>query len=128
MKKKTVLIGSMALIVVLAALIFVVRNKHSGEFSGAPAIPLVKFNDALYVYDSDGYSVQELPETYAVIGEVIGEVTGKTAASEISNGYAFGLKTGEKIYQSAVDPDEVFVYTTLFSGAGIYRYVRFISG
>ena len=127
MKKKNVLIGSLVLIVILVALIFVVRNKHSGEFSGAPAIPLVKINDVLYVYDSDGYSVQELPETYAVIGEVIGEVTGKTAASDIPNGYAFGPKTGEKIFQTSEKTDEVFVYTTLFSSAGTYRYVRFTS-
>lgn len=123
MKKKTVLVCSLVLIVVLGALIFVVQNKHGG----APAIPLVKVNDVLYVYDSAGYSVQELPETYSVIGEVLGEATDRTAAGQIQNGYAFGLKTGEKIYQSSVNPDEVFVYTTLFSGAGTYRYVRFTS-
>ena len=73
----------------------------------------------------DGYSTPELPETYAVIVEVLGEATDRTAPAEIQNVYAFGLKTGEKIYQTPEKTDEVFVYTTLFSSAGAYRYVRF---
>ena len=120
MKKKIVPVGFFVLIVVLGALILFVTNKHSGT----SAIPFVKVNDVIYVYDSTGYKVEELPETYSVIGEVIGNTA---SASKAQNGYASGLKVGEKIYQTSVKTDEVFVYTSLFSGDGTYRYVKFTS-
>lgn len=107
MKKKIVPVGFFVLIVVLGALILFVTNKHSGT----SAIPFVKVNDVIYVYDSTGYKVEELPETYSVIGEVIGNTA---SASKAQNGYASGLKVGEKIYQTSVKTDEVFVYTSLF--------------
>ena len=116
MKKKIVPVGFFVLIVVLGALILFVTNKHSGT----SAIPFVKVNDVIYVYDSTGYKVEELPETYSVIGNT-------ASASKAQNGYASGLKVGEKIYQTSVKTDEVFVYTSLFSGDGTYRYVKFTS-
>lgn len=89
MKKKIVPVGFFVLIVVLGALILFVTNRHSGT----SAIPFVKVNDVIYVYDSTGYKVEELPETYSVIGEVIGNTA---SASKAQNGYASGLKVGEK--------------------------------
>lgn len=120
MKQKIVPVGFIVLIVVFGALFFFITNKHSGS----SAIPFVKVNDVIYVYDSAGYTVGELPETYSVIGEVVGNTV---SASKAQNGYASGLKVGEKIYQTFVGTNEVFVYTTLFSGDGTYRYVKFTS-
>ena len=72
-------VGFFVLIVVLGALILFVTNKHSGT----SAIPFVKVNDVIYVYDSTGYKVEELPETYSVIGEVIGNTASASKAQNI---------------------------------------------
>ncbi len=120
MKKYLIHVVFLVLVVIVGVLISCVTSMNSGT----SAIPFVKINNVIYVYNSAGYKADELPETYSVIGEVVGNTV---SASQAQNGYASGLKVGEKVYQTSGKTDEVFVYTTLFSGDGTYRYVKFIS-
>lgn len=85
-----------------------------------PAIPMVKINDTIYTYVGE---TTWIPEDYQQIGEVTGIMT---SVSAMENGEASGPSVGDPIYQSPEQLDEVYVYTTLFSGSeDRYRYVRF---
>lgn len=92
--------------------------------SDVSAIPFVKVNDIVYVYDSTGYKTDELPQEYQLIGEVSGNTN---SASNAQNGQASGPKIGEKIYQCPAKTDEVLVCTTLFSADKTYRYIKFVA-
>ena len=114
--------------------------------------PQVYFNDRMYCYrsrdnkslyqpeypdyisDSDivtvtfddcysGYS--DLPEGYVEVGEI---TTNDESNSNV-NGFAFGtvtgLKIGDKIYQDPEDPEDLYVYTTLFYNSD-KQYFHFV--
>lgn len=85
-----------------------------------PAIPMVKINDIIYTYVGE---TSWIPEDYQQIGEVTGIMT---SVSDMENYEASGLSVGDPIYQSPDCPNEILVYTTLFSGeASKHHYVRF---
>ena len=85
-----------------------------------PAIPMVKINDIIFTYVGE---TTWIPEDYQQIGEVTGIMT---SVSDMENGEASGLSVGDPIYQCPGRPDEVLVYTTLFSGSeSRHHYVRF---
>lgn len=104
---------------------FVVPNIFDGNHDNpnvTPATyPYVMVNDVIYLIDPEGYVTSELPSEYLEIGKV----EGNASADKAQNWYSQGCKVGEVIYQSS-DISEVFVYTTLFSGSGEYRYIRFV--
>lgn len=85
-----------------------------------PAIPMVKINDTIYTYVGE---TTWISEDYQQIGEVTGIMT---SVSDMENGEASGLSVGDPIYQCPDRPNEILVYTTLFSGeASKHHYVRF---
>ncbi len=86
------------------------------------ALPLVNFNDAVYIIAGDDYPTYDLPEGYVFVGEV----TGNNKADSNANGYSSGCHVGDKIYQDPADPQDVYVSTTLFSGSDKYWYIRFV--
>ena len=104
---------------------FVVPNMTNGNHDHLEvmpaAYPYVMVNGCIYLIDPEGYALFELPDGYFMVGKI----EGNASADMAQNWYSQGCKVGEAIYQSA-DTSEVFVYTTLFSGNGEYRYVRFI--
>ena len=71
----------------------------------------------------DGYP--DLPEGYVEVGEI---TTNDENNSNV-NGYAFGtvtgLKIGDKIYQDPEDPEDLYVYTTLFYNSD-KQYFHFV--
>ena len=122
---------------------------HAGSLA---YLPCVYFNDRMYCYrtgdnkslyqpeypdyvsDPDtvtvtcddcysGYS--DLPEGYVEVGEI---TTNDENNSNV-NGYAFGtvtgLKIGDKIYQDPEDPEDLYVYTTLFYNSD-KQYFHFV--
>lgn len=91
------------------------------------AIPFVKINDMIYTIDSDhpNTTLTELPNEYVIIGKVERNPS-SDKSQEIINGDAAGCKVGDKIFQAPDSPNEIYVYTTLFSGSGEYRYIRFV--
>lgn len=113
----------LALIMIAIPLI---NNLINTPGSSVSAIPYVKINDKLYIIDSDysGTAATALPDEYVLIGEIERNPGGKS--QDIINGDAAGCKVGEKVFQSPNSPDEIYVYTALFSGNGEYRYVRFV--
>lgn len=86
------------------------------------AYPYVMVNNIIYLIDSEGYVASELPSGYVEIGKI----EGNASADKAQNWYSQGCKVGESIYQSPDRSDEILVYTTLFSGNGEYRYIRFV--
>lgn len=90
------------------------------------AIPYVKINDVIYIIDSNHPSstTTKLPEKYVVIGKIERNPS-SDKFQKIINGDAAGCKVGEEIFQSPDSPNEIYVYTKLFSGSDEYRYVRF---
>ena len=114
------------IILVLAAIIGSVIYFSSDKPVGPAALPFVKINDVIYIIDPAGGETDELPDTYELIGEVVGEAPGSVPRASTPNGYAAGVKIGEKIYQNPESPNEIFAYTALFSGSKTFRYVRFI--
>lgn len=104
-------------------------GEHGEEppISSVSAIPYVKVNDTVYVIDSDypNRTTSELTDDYVVIGKIERNPSLDTSQEAI-NGDAVGCKVGEKIFQSADNLNEVYIYTTLFSGNGEYRYIRFV--
>lgn len=98
-------------------------NNSSGS-SDIPtkALPLVIFNDAVYVIAGDDYPTYDLPEGYVFVGEI----TSNDKTDRNANGYSSGCHVGDKIYQNPADPQDVFVSTTLFSGSDKYWYIRFV--
>lgn len=93
----------------------------------ASAIPYVKINDMVYIIDPNhtNTTTNKLSDDYVVIGKVERNPS-SDKSQEIVNGDATGCKVGDEIFQSPDLPNEVYVYTTLFSGSGEYRYVRFV--
>ena len=79
-------------------------------------------SNIIYLIDSEGYVASELPSGYVEIGKI----EGNASADKAQNWYSQGCKVGESIYQSPDRSDEILVYTTLFSGNGEYRYIRFV--
>ena len=121
-------ISSIAACLVLVASVFLLRNVNTQSDVSVSAIPLVKINDIIYVIDSNYTSSTkaELPEGYVAIGTI--ERNPKTTnPSELTNGDAFGCCIGEIIYQHPEYTNEVYVLTTLFSGKGEYRFIRFVT-
>ena len=124
--------GAMAaclcLVVVGAFVAPTLMGEHGEQppISSVSAIPYVKINDTFYTLDSDytNTTTSKLTDDYMLIGRIERNPSPNTS-EEILNGDAAGCKVGEEIFQSPNNLNEVYVYTTLFSG-GEYRYIRFI--
>lgn len=85
-----------------------------------PAIPMVKINDIVYTYVGE---TTWMAEDYQQIGEVTGIMT---SVLDAENGEASGPGVGSPIYQCPDRPNEILVYTTLFSGSeSRHHYVWF---
>ena len=104
-------------------------GEHGEEpsISSPAAIPYVKINDTFYTIDSDytKTTTSKLTDDYVLIGRIERNPS-SNMSEEILNGDAAGCKVGEEIFQSPNNLNEVYVYTTLFSGNGGYRYIRFV--
>ena len=87
--------------------------------------PCVYFNDKVYSYrgrnDANEGGYYELPEGYIEVGEI----TSNYYKDENINGFGAGPKVGEKIYQDPEHPEDLYVYTKLFSNVE-YRYIQFV--
>ena len=124
--------GALAACLCLVVVGALVAPKLIGEHGEEPpisspaAIPYVKINDTFYTIDSDytNTTTSKLTDDYVVIGRIERNPLTNTS-EEILNGDAAGCKVGEEIFQSPNNLNEVYVYTTLFSGGG-YRYIRFV--
>lgn len=103
---------------------------HVSDFDGSLYQP--EYPD--YVSDSDivtaiyddcypGYS--ELPEGYVEVGEITTNDEKDRNVNGFAMGTVNGLKIGEKIYQDPDDPDDLYVYTSLFF-AGDKQYYHFV--
>lgn len=128
MKKiyKTILLaGTLTIVIILILMIFYTVYIHSNDNSSAPgAVPFVKINNIIYIYDSSGWTAKELSNDYIMIGIIKGN---SLLPANAQNEEAAGCKIGEKIFQASGAPEEIFVYTKLFNGNNGYRYVRFVS-
>ncbi len=114
----------LALVIIAIPVINNIVNTPGGSVS---AIPFVKINDMIYIIDSNypSTTTTELPNEYVIIGKVERNPS-SDKSQEIINGDGAGCKVGDKIFQAPDSPNEVYVYTTLFSGSGEYRYIRFV--
>lgn len=123
------LAACLCLVVVGAFVATNLIGEHGEEppISSPAAIPYVKINDTFYTIDSDytNTTTSKLTDDYVVIGRIERNPLTNTS-EEILNGDAAGCKVGEEIFQSPNNLNEVYVYTTLFSGNGGYRYIRFV--
>lgn len=121
-------ISSLAACVLFVVSLFLLRNVNQPPGGSVSAIPLVKFNDMIYIIDSNytNSTKNELPDGYVAIGTI--ERNPKTTNPlELTNGDAFGCSIGEVIYQHPEFTNEVYVLTTLFSGDSEYRFIRFVT-
>ena len=111
----------LALVMIAIPVLNSLINKPNGNVS---ALPCITIKDTFYIIDPEypDSLTAELPAGYVVIGTV---ESNDSSHKEI-NGYSQGCKIGEQIYQNPNLPDEVYVYTTLFSGSNEYRYIRFV--
>ncbi len=98
------------------------NNSNGNSDIPTNALPLVIFNDAVYVIAGDDYPTYDLPKGYVFVGEV----TSNNKTDRNASGYSSGCHVGDKIYQNPSDPQDVFVSTTLFSGSDKYWYIRFV--
>lgn len=116
-----------ACLCLVVALVHYIGNYNENPGGTVAAIPYVKINDMIYTIDPNytTSSTAELSDEYVSIGEVLRNPSSNNP-NEIINGDAAGCKVGDKIFKSPYIANEIFVYTTLFSGSGEYRYVRFV--
>ena len=116
-----------ACLALLLISISVINNDVNTPEGSVSAIPYVKINDMVYIIDSNypNTTTNELSDEYIVIGKVERNPS-SNKSQEKDNGDAIGCKVGDEIFQSPDLPNEIYVYTTLFSSSGEYRYVRFI--
>jgi hypothetical protein len=84
--------------------------------------PFVRVQNTLYVIDPEGIKVSELSAEYELIGEIQETVLQSIDKNETSN----FCSVGDKIYQSKENKNEIYVYTSLYSIDGSYRYLRFV--
>ena len=129
-KNATLLVKIVSVAACLAvAIIAISMIGDPTDAPGGPvsAIPYVKINDMVYIIDPNhtNTTTNRLSDDYVVIGKVERNPF-SDKSQEIVNGDAAGCKVGDEIFQSPDLPNEVYVYTTLFSGSGEYRYVRFV--
>ncbi len=120
------ILSAVACLLLMIAIPLIYNYVNTPEGS-AFTIPYVKINDKVYTIDSNypNSTTTELLDEYVVIGRVERNPSTENP-QEIINGDAAGCKVGEEIFQSPNSPNEIFVYTKLFSGNGEYRYVRFV--
>lgn len=120
-------IASVAICLLLLIVVPIIYNYVNTPQESAFAVPYVKINDKVYVIDANhpDSSMTELSDAYVVIGKVERNPT-SNQSQEIINGDAAGCKVGEEIFQSLDLPNEIYVYTKLFSANGEYRYIRFV--
>lgn len=116
-----------ACLALLLISISVINNYVNTPEGSVSAIPYVKINDMVYIIDSNypNTTTNELSDEYIVIGKVERNPS-SNKSQEKDNSDAIGCKVGDEIFQSPDLPNEIYVYTTLFSSSGEYRYVRFI--
>ena len=99
------------------------ENKPNNDKEQTDGVfPHIYFNDRIYsLYGHSENDFSELPEGYIQVGTI---TTNDRNNSKV-NGYGSGPKVGEKIYQHPDFPEDVYVYTTLFTGGEYYRYLLF---
>ncbi|MCH5208433.1 MAG: hypothetical protein J1F04_06080 [Oscillospiraceae bacterium] len=126
------------LVLVVAVIAIVSYQKFIPDNYGNS--PCVYFNDRVYSYRGRPYTQEELsqmpgypdilvfedgyyelPEGYVEVGEI----TSNSYKDENINGFGAGPKVGEKIYQDPEHPEDLYVYTKLFSNVK-YRYIQFV--
>lgn len=120
--------GAAAACLCLAAIGILVLPKlfGGGALRVTPAAyPYVMVNDVIYHIENRAVSrtASELPQEYVEIGKI----EGNAPLSQAKNWYSEGCQIGEAIYQDPAKPNEIYVYTTFFSGNGEYRYFCFTS-
>lgn len=103
---------------IVASFAFLTGCSSKTEYA---AFPFVAIEDLIFLIDTQGVVTTELSDAYALIGEVANRTNNRT-----KNGDSSCCNVGDKIYQSVHSPDEIYVYTKLFSGNNEYRYLRFI--
>lgn len=87
-------------------------------YSGA-STPFVKLDDDMYYFS--GIHESEISEKYRIVGK-IGESVPKK--SSYKSGESNGCHKGELIFMSDDNPDELYVYSTLFAWDG-YLFTKF---
>lgn len=132
-------IASAACLVLVVAVIAIVSYQKFFSVAYGNS-PCVYFNDRVYSYLGRHYTQEELsqmpgypdilvfesgyyelPEGYIEVGEI----TSNYYKDEEVNGFGAGPKVGEKIYQDPEHPEDLYVYTKLFSNVE-YRYIQFV--
>ena len=91
----------------------------------------MKIRNDILPYKNIPFFIKEAEKLFSYMGNMsfdveIGKIEGNASADKAQNWYSQGCKVGESIYQSPDRSDEILVYTTLFSGNGEYRYIRFV--
>ncbi len=84
------------------------------------ATPFVKLNDEIYYFS--GIHEKEIPDKYHVVGK-IGEGVSKKGSYKY--GESNGCHKDELIFMSDDNPDELYVYSTLFAWDG-YLFTKFV--
>lgn len=82
---------------------------HNNGYSTV-STPYVIFNDETYYFS--GTHKDEIPDNYRIVGK-IGESVSEKGSYKI--GESNGCHKGELIFMSEDDPDELYVYSTLFA-------------
>lgn len=124
-KVRTKLLIKIAAAAACFAAVIMVFRMFSPEMDNMPGSnitaelwPHVYFNDRAYGIYGRSDPLDELPDGYVEVGEI-------TAVGRDVNGHGEGPRIGEKIYQNADFPEDLYVYTTLFTGGERYRYLLF---
>lgn len=130
-KKSSLSWGKVTLVIACFALLlaafFLIHSNLKNAGGSTSVIPYVKINDKIYIIDPNypNTSKNVLSDSFVPIGMIEGN-SSSNKAQDLNNGDSNGCKVGEKIFQSPNSLNEIYVYTTLFSGSNEYRYVRFI--
>ena len=130
----------LTLFIAVAIVIVPVIKNRIGFYPVNGNSPRVYFNDRVYIYSGRTYTEEELSEMpgypdHAMIEDgyfglpdeyiEVGEITTTYYENEHVNGFGAGPKVGEKIYQDPKHPEDLYVYTMLFSNVE-YRYLQFV--
>lgn len=123
--RRRILISAAACLAVITAVIAAVPFVRNNTKSVNGLLPHVYINDRAYTfYGRSDNGISVLPAGYVLIGEI----TSADRNNKRVNGYGEMLRIGEKIYQNPDFPEDVYVYTTLFTGGERYRNVLFTDG
>lgn len=126
--KYSSVVAGLAILTLTAVLIGVYNTSSSHSFSQTDSSvnnvqPKVIFGGECYILAPKDTVTDDLPEGYVLVGEILSN--NKSDAGK--EGYSWGCHPGEKIYQDLSNPQELYVYTTFFTGTDDeFCYVRFV--